>query len=131
MLTSALAVRIKRIFVAAGVVATTACGNPFGSDGPTRIRVRNASSFELTAVTFQPGSERVEYARIAPNATTDYTSVKNAYSYGYFDALVAGARRTIQPIDYVGESYVGEGKFTYQITVDAQTKNLSMQLIKD
>ena len=131
MLTSTLAVRVKQIIAATIVAATVACGNPFGSDGPTRIRLRNSSPFELTAVTFSPGSERVEFARIGPGATTDYTAVKNAYSYGYFDALVAGTRRTLQPIDYVGENYIGEGKFTYQITIDAQTKNPSMQLIKD
>lgn len=132
---TAFPLRVGQSLVAAIVVATAAamvgCGNPFASDGPTRIRLRNASSFELTSVTFAPGSERVEFDRIAPNATTEYRSVEHAYRYGYFDALVAGVRRTLQPIDFVGESYIGEGKFTYQITIDAQTKNPSMQLIKD
>ena len=131
MLTSVLAVRVRQFFVAAIVAATAACGNPFGSDGPTRIRLRNASPFELTSVTFAPGSERVEFARIGPNATTEYRSVEHAYSYGYFNALIDGDRRTIQPIDFVGESYIGEGRFTYVITIDAQTKNPSVQLIKD
>ena len=126
-----ISARIRQLLAVAVVVTTAACGNPFGSDGPTRIRLRNASSFELTSVTFAPGSERVEFDRIGANATTQYTTVKHAYSYGYFDALVAGVRRTLQPIDFVGESYIGEGKFTYQITIDAQTKNPSMQLIKD
>ena len=131
MLKSVVAERLKQFVVFAIVGLTAACGNPFGSDGPTRIRLRNASSFELTAVTFAPGSERVEFARIGPNATTEYASVKNAYSYGYFDALVAGTRQTLLPVDFVGESYIGEGKFTYQITIDAQTKNPTIQLIKD
>ena len=128
---SRLRARVRSFLVVANMAVLTACANPFGSDGPTRIRLRNASSFELTSVTFAPGSERVEFDRIAPSATTEYRSVKHAYSYGYFDALVAGVRRTIQPIDFVRESYIGEGKFTYQVTIDAQTKNPSMQLIKD
>ena len=131
MLRAMLTIRVTRLLVGAVIGGTAACGNPFGSDGPTRIRLRNASSFELTSVTFAPGSERVEFDRIGPNATTEYRSVEHAYSYGYFDALIAGVRRTIQPIDFVGESYIGEGKFTYVITIDAQTKNPSMQLIKD
>jgi hypothetical protein len=126
-----ISARVRHLIGATILLATAACGNPFGNDGATRIRLRNASSFELTAVTFSPGSERVEFARIGPNATTEYTTVEHAYSYGYFDALVAGVRRTIQPIDYVGESYIGDGNFTYQITIDAQTKNPSIQLIKD
>ena len=131
MLKSVLHARVRHFLVAATVVASAACGNPSGSDGPTRIRLRNASSFELESVTFAPGSERVEFARIGPNATTEYTSVDHAYSYGYFDALVAGERRTLLPIDYVGESYIGEGKFTYVITIDAQTKNPTVQLVED
>ena len=131
MLTALVRGKVKQVLVAALMMVAAGCGNPFGSDGPTRIRLRNASSFELTSVTFAPGSERVEFDRIAPNATTEYRSVKHAYSYGYFDALVDGVRRTLQPIDFVGESYIGEGKFTYQITIDAQTRNPLMQLIKD
>jgi hypothetical protein len=123
--------RFSHVIIAAIVAGSVGCGNPFGSDGPTRIRLRNASSFELTSVTFAPGSERVEFTRIGPNAITEYRSVEHAYSYGYFDALVAGVRRTIQPIDFVGESYIGEGKFTYQVTIDAQTKNPIIRLIKD
>ena len=126
-----LARRLFRVALLGITVATAACGNPFGSDGPTRIRLRNASSFELTGVTFSPGSEQIKFDRIAPNATTEYTSVDHAYSYGYFDALVGGERRTLQPIDYVGESYIGEGNFTYVITVQAQTKYVVMELIKE
>jgi hypothetical protein len=123
--------RVLGIVLCGIAIVASACSNPFASDGPTRIRLRNASSFELTSVTFDPGSEALKFARIAPNETTEYTSVAHAYSYGYFDALVGGERRTLQPIDYVGERYIGEGKFTYVITIQPQTKYPLMQLIKD
>ena len=113
------------------VAMVAACENPFSSDDGTHIRLRNASSFELTAVTFAPGEPTLEYARIAPGETTGYVRVDNAYSYGMLDALVGGQHRRIQPIDFVGESYIGEGRFTYVITVDAVTRNPQVALVED
>jgi hypothetical protein len=51
--------------------------------------------------------------------------------YGYLEVLVDGSRRVIQPIDYVGESFIGEGRFTYVISVDPSTLNPSMTMVKD
>ena len=112
-------------------VASAACNNPFSSDDATRIRLRNASTFELTAVTFAPGTSRVEFARIGPAEVTPYSDVASAYSYGYLDVRVNGERRQLQPIDYVGESPIGSGRFTYVITIDAATLNPSMRLVRD
>ena len=113
------------------VTTIAACDNPFSSDDGTRIRLRNASAFELTAVTFAPGEASLEYARIAPGETTDYVRVDHAYSYGMLDALIGGQHRRIQPIDFVGESYIGDGRFTYVITVDAATRNPNVTLVED
>lgn len=113
------------------IAALVACSNPFAGDGATRIRLRNASTFELTSVTFAPGAARLEFARIAPAATTEYAAVEDAYRYGFLDVVVDGARRVIQPIDYVGENVIGGGEFTYVITVDPTTRNPSVQLVRD
>jgi hypothetical protein len=93
--------------------------------------LRNASAFELTSVTFAPGSPSLTFDRIAPGATTTYSKVPSAYSYGYFDALVGGERRTIMPIDYVGEKTIGDGKFTFEITIEPATRNPAVRLVKD
>ena len=113
------------------VASAAACNNPFSSDDGTHIRLRNSSSFELTAVTFKPGRPEINAARIEPGAVTDYVRVDNAYRYGYLEVTVGGARRVIQPIDYVGESFIGEGRFTYSITIDASTLNPDVTLVKD
>ena len=112
------------------VAALSGCDNPFSSD-TTRIRLRNSSTFELTAVTFQPGGPKVEFDRIGPGQTTPYTTVSKAYDYGYLDVRVGGERRVIQPIDFVGESPVGEGRFTYVITIEPTTRNPAVQMVRD
>ena len=127
--TSWVRIRIASLSVVA-LTAVAACDNPFTSDD-TRIRLRNASAFELTAVTFAPGSPRLEFARIAAGETTAYVTVDNAYSYGYLDLLVGGEHRRLQPIDYMGESYIGDGQFTYVITVDAASRNPIVTLVED
>ena len=112
-------------------MVAAACSDPFSTDDGTHIRLRNSSSFDLTAVTFRPGQAEIKFARIDGGEVTNYVPVANAYSYGYLDVLVDGARRVIQPIDYVGESYIGEGRFTYVISIDPSTLNPSMTLMKD
>ena len=115
-------------FAALGIVA--ACGNPVGDEG-TRVRLRNPSEFELTSVTIAPGTPRLEFARKAPGAVTEYQSVEDPYRYGYLDLLVGGERRGLQPVDYVGESVIGEGDFTYVITIDAATRYPTVELRRD
>jgi hypothetical protein len=62
---------------------------------------------------------------------TEYVGVENAYRYGYLDVRIDGERRTIQPIDHVGENVVGSGRFTYVITVDPATRNPNMTFARD
>jgi hypothetical protein len=123
--------RLKVVAAALGVAVTAACSNPFSADDGTHIRLRNSSAFVLTAVTFQPGEPQLKFARIEPGEATDYVPVSHAYSYGYLDVTVDGARRVIQPIDYVGESYIGDGRFTYVITIEPGTLNPNTSLVKD
>ena len=66
------------VFGVLTVAGLVACDNPFSSD-KTEVRLRNASAFELTDVTFQPGGPKLEFARIAAGEATPYTRVSGAY----------------------------------------------------
>jgi hypothetical protein len=125
-------IRGRVAVLAVAVLGTgAACGDPLAADGDTNIRLRNASTFELTTVTFSPGPAELEFARISPGATTGYVPVIDAYRYGYLDLQVDGVRRTLVPVDYVGENYIGAGRFTYVITIDPTTRNPSVSLVED
>ena len=120
-----------RIAAVIALAANAACSNPFSTDDGTEVRLRNSSSFDFTAVAFTPGTAELKFPRIAAGEVTAYIRVGNAYSYGYLDLLVDGEHRRLQPIDYVGESFIGDGRFTYVITIDATTRNPSVTLVED
>ena len=123
--------RIAAASVALAGAASACRSDPFSTDEGTHIRLRNASTFDLTSVTFRPGQAEIKFARIEPGETTNYIPVANAYRYGYLEVFVDGARRVLQQIDYVGESFIGEGRFTYVISVDPSTLNPGMTMVKD
>jgi hypothetical protein len=124
--------RIALVLLSVSLAApATACSDPFSTDEGTHVRLRNSSTFDLTSVTFRPGQAELKFAHIEPGATTSYIPVANAYRYGYLELIVDGAPRVIQPIDYVGESFIGEGRFTYVITIDPSTLNPGITMVKD
>jgi hypothetical protein len=47
--------------------------------------------------------------------------VKKAYRYALIEAVVAGKPARLIPIDYVGESELKAGRYTYVLTIDART----------
>lgn len=128
---SGFARRLAGILMVVMTAGAAGCDNPFWSDSDTRIRLRNASAFELTAVTFAPGAPRLEFPRIAAGAVTPYRTVDGAFRYGYLDVLVDAEHRRLQPTDYVGERVIGGGRFTYVITIEGATRNPSVALVKD
>ena len=81
---------------------------------PSEIRVRNGSNVEFKNVIV--GDKK--YGDIKPGATTDYQRWRLAYRYSFVSLTAASEPLKIQPIDYFGETPLGEGKFTYVLTME-------------
>lgn len=45
---------------------------------------------------------------------TDYKVFESAYGYAFIELEIGGKTYTIQPIDYVGETPLEDGNYTYQ-----------------
>lgn len=94
-------------------LALAACPNPFDpDDGPVHVRFENASAVPMESVetAFVDG-----VGTLAPGEATPYVEVETAYRYTYFSAVVEGRRLVLQPIDYVGETPLRPGRYTYVI----------------
>lgn len=89
----------------------------------TEIRVRNASNVAYENVIVGDRS----YGDIEPGAVTDYQNWEQAYRYAYVSLTAEGKPMVIQPIDFVGETPLGAGRFTYVVTVEGDRLGIRVE----
>ncbi|HEX8696947.1 MAG TPA: hypothetical protein VF746_31295 [Longimicrobium sp.] len=104
---------------------------PDAPPGATLVRIRNASAFDLDSVVVDFFRQRVVYGDVPAGGTTAYRQADRAYRYAYIEATVQGQRLVLQPIDYVGETPLGSGRFTYHLTVNLADSTLDVRARRD
>lgn len=72
-------------------------------------------------VTVRFPEQEVTYGDIAPGENSSYTDISKAYRYAYVEAIAGDKKVVLQPIDYVGESYLEEGKYTYVLDIHEES----------
>jgi hypothetical protein len=93
-----------------------ACGILDEGDA-VEVRVRNASQLGLDEVTlFLPDTSLV-VLDLGPGEATDYVGVTKAYRIASVLILAQGDSARLQVIDYVGESPLPPGRYTYALQV--------------
>lgn len=84
------------------------------------IRIENASDvdFDEVSVFFpdQP-SQPVHYGAIQQGAVSDYQQTTRAYRFAPIEVRVGTQTLVLRPIDYVGETALPAGRFTYVLKV--------------
>ena len=94
----------------------------------TRIRIKNTSSFDYELLLV--GKEF--FGKLKSGTVTEYRIFESAYKYNYVRLAINDEVFKLTPIDYVGETPLGNGYFTYLIKVrDLTQKTLSIETIKD
>ena len=103
--------------------------------GPLEIRVQNASevSFDKVLVDFSGQTE--SYGEVPAGEASAYRTVEKAYRYAYVEVHYADTTAILQPVDYVGERPLREGKYTYQLTLNpdshSERDRLRLDLVTD
>ncbi len=88
-----------------------------GLDGEVEVRVRNGSDLNLDeAALFLPGVT-LEFLDLEAGETTPYSEVQKAYDYASAQVVVGQDTARIQVIDYVGETPLKGGRYTYILRV--------------
>jgi hypothetical protein len=95
------------------------------------VRVRNASTVRLNSVTIQFTGAVHQLGDLEPGEVTAYRSGGTAYRYGRVEAAVNGERLVLQPQDYVGETPLRPGRYTYELSLDASGRALQLQFRED
>lgn len=85
--------------------------------GGILIRIENTSKFTYKDIKVKLDEER-EYENLFAGETSAYRPFSRAYRYAYVELKINDKRYILQPIDFVGEEELKEGKYTYQIAAD-------------
>ena len=99
------------LFVFAG------CPAPTESSVGVNIRVVNESSLAFSDVDVVFPQDSVDYGGVPAHGASDYRRVTQAYSSALIIVRVGGEELRLQPIDYVGESPLAAGRYTYALNV--------------
>jgi hypothetical protein len=100
------------------------------SDG-VEIRIANANAFALDQVIVGFPQQQEDYGAIPPHGRSEYRHVKHAYSYAYVEVYRRGERLVLQPIDYVGESPLPPGRYTYLLAIEPAEGEMTLSLRRE
>jgi hypothetical protein len=107
---------IRSLVTALFVGATLSCSDSTGPEtDDVQIRIGNdtPSSFTSVAVTFP--QDDVDYGPVAAGRRSEYRTVSVAYPYARIDVRIGSTELRIQPRDYVGETALEPGRYTYSL----------------
>lgn len=91
-----------------------------------RIRIKNTSDLPYTEFFVASGVALLDgtfFGTIAPGAYSEYKTFAKAYGIAYIRFIANGQERTFIPIDYVGESTLKPGRYTYEIGLSGSGPN--------
>lgn len=125
---------ITLLYGCTDVVEESFCPDTYPDTGSVEIRVRNISSYDFNEVFVDTNGGQHDYCTVKSGATSGYKRFESAYRYAFIELKIDGAVFTIQPIDYVGESLLDKGKYTYVLDATDDTQRygrLSIELKSD
>jgi len=97
----------------------------WGATGPTMIEVHNISDYDYDNLVV--GEE--SYGTLRSGERTEYRDFGVAYDYNYVSLEIDGMPFLLQPIDFLGETPLGPGNFTYEVGVlDATGSTVTIQV---
>lgn len=93
------------------------------------IRVKNVSTINFDTV--QVGTEDKIHNNVSPNGFSGYLEYETAYAYDYIK-ITSGEEGVfiLQPIDFVGETPLTPGFYTYELNV-LETGEVQLSFVVD
>ena len=111
-----------------------AVGCSSGDDAEVYIRLENVSAHNYENIIVRISNNPLDYGNLGTGEVSEYQMVTKAYRYAYVELEINGKMYILQPIDYVGESTLSSGYYTYQIDAedgDWEYGQLSISLVED
>lgn len=98
------------------------------------IRLSNVSPYEFHNIVVNTTTGNIDFGALKSGQKTEYKTFETAYRYAFFELEIEGETYSIQPRDYVGETPLENGNYTYQIDTDdsqEQHGKLTLNLIEE
>ena len=92
------------------------------------IRIKNTNAYTYDSV--QVGDEDKIHSDVEAGAYSQYLSYETAYTYAYIEIDANGETYVLQPIDFVGETPLNIGFYTYELNVDS-AGSVSLNFVED
>ena len=97
------------------------------------IRIENISPFDFSELVVNTSGGEQDYGNLGTGQFSIYKDFEFAYEYAFISLIIDGDTLTLQPIDYVGETKLNNGKYTYQLDIETVTSQpaISLTFIED
>lgn len=102
-------------FLVLVVIFFTGCTDRDDNLDGVNIRIKNESNVTYDQV--QVGSEEMLHEKIGPDKYSGYLQYETAYKYAYVNIKVGEENYVLQPIDFVGETPLENGFYTYGLNI--------------
>ncbi len=101
-------------------------------EGPTDIRIRNKSGVMFKNVNVDTSGGEHNYGDVNPGGVTEYYRFDIAYREAHITLDINDIQYEFVPVDYTYEVPLGQGKFTYELSIaDTVGHLLAIHVVAD
>ncbi|REG88710.1 hypothetical protein [Algoriphagus antarcticus] len=90
----------------------------FKNPNAVHIRVENSSGTDFKDILIISGSGAVEFGDLKAGKKSNFKEFESAFRYGFVSLMADGKEVRFQPYDYVGETSLSKGYYTYKLNLD-------------
>jgi hypothetical protein len=110
----------KLVFLSLIFITLFACKKTkFSPEGPTDVRVENLSDLPWVEVIVNTSGGIDTLGNIAAHDTSSYFRFEKAFPKAEITATINGEKYTTGTVNYVGMTYIGQAKITYQAYISS------------
>lgn len=106
----------------------TSCTDRDDKLSAVNIRVKNVSSINFDEV--QAGGDEFIHFEVSSGSFSEYLEYETAYQYAYIQIMSGNESYVLQPIDFVGETPLEIGFYTYVLDV-SEEGDISLIFVED
>jgi hypothetical protein len=130
------------LFLLSGLTLGTGCkkdNSPAKPATTAELRIFNSTPWTFYNCTIDPtgtlsdnpGPNAKNFGQVEINTQTDYKVFPKLYRYAWVRLTMNNKTYYLRPYDYIGETVLKSGRYTYKLTWASTNDHLNLELIED